>query len=355
MKLRSQALARFLRAPDPAVAAALVYGPDGGLVKEHAAALVAAVAGDAADPFRVSEIAAAALEDDPALLADEAAALTLTGGRRAVRLREAGDAAAPLLAPLLAAPPPAFLVVEAGELGPRSPLRTLFEAHAHAVAIACYHDAGESLGAMIAVELKRAGLAAAPDALQYLAANLGGDRALTRRELEKLALYMADRTGAAKGPVTVTLDDAMAVVGDTAALGLDDLMLDLAEGTRAAVERGLERQLAEGAAPVGLVRAAARHFLRLHVVAGALARGEDAERAMAALRPPVFFRHRPRMRRQAERWRGPALAEALLRLTRAEIDCKTTGLPAETICRRVLAEIALGPAHLAGGMRRGAG
>lgn len=355
MKLQGQALARFLRAPDPAVAAALLYGPDEGLVKERAAALAAAVAGDAADPFRVSEMTAVDLREDPARLADEAAALTLTGGRRVVRLREAGDGVAPVVAAVMETAPPALLVVEAGELGTRSPLRNLFEGAANAVAIACYHDEGDSLGAMITAELGRAGLGVAPEALQYLTANLGGDRMVTRRELEKLALYMADGTGAAKRPATVTLEDAMAVVGDTAALGLDDLMLDVADGRLAAVERGLERQLAEGVAPVSIVRAAARHFMRLHAVAGAMARGQDAERAMATLRPPVFVRHRARVRRQAQRWPAATLGAALARLTAAELDCKTTALPAEAVCRRALADLAQGPEHLAAGPRRSAG
>jgi DNA polymerase III subunit delta len=348
VKLQGQGLARFLRTPDPAVLAALVYGPDSGLVRERAQALVAAAAGDAADPFRVAELTPADLKNDPARLVDEAAALPFTGGRRVVRLRDATDAAAPLLKELLQGAGQGLVVLEAGELSPRSPLRALCEASNQAAAIACYRDEGEALSGVIAAELKRSGLAAAPDALEYLTANLGGDRALTRRELEKLALYMADSSGAGragadgKRGATVTLEDAMATVGDTAALGLDDLIHHLAEGNRPAIERDLERQLAEGDSPVTILRAAARHFMRLHVAVGAIARGQDADAAMAGLRPPVFFRDKDRFRKQLRRWKPPALARALARLTEAEIDCKTTGFPAETICRRVFAEIAQG-------------
>ena len=58
---------------------------------------------------------------------------------------------------------------------------------------------------------------ASPEALAYLAANLGGDRQLTRRELEKLVLYKGDAGG------RVELADALACVGDSADLTLDDL------------------------------------------------------------------------------------------------------------------------------------
>jgi DNA polymerase-3 subunit delta len=341
VKLQGPALGRFLRAPEASVVAALIYGPDAGLVKERADALTAAAAEDAADPFRVSELTMADLKNDPARLGDEAAALPFTGGRRVVRLRDATDAAATALKDMLGAAPPGLVIVEAGELGARSPLRVLCEGARHAAAIACYRDEGEALGGVIAAELKKSGLAAAPDALEYLIANLGGDRALTRRELEKLALYVADRAGGGRA-ATISLEDAMATVGDTAALGLDDLIHDVAEGNQAAVERDLDRQLAEGDSPVTILRAAARHFMRLHVVAGTVAAGRDAEQAMGALRPPVFFRDKPRFQRQLRRWTGTKLGAALDQLTQAEVDCKTTGLPAETICRRVLAEIARG-------------
>jgi DNA polymerase-3 subunit delta len=343
VKLQGQALGRYLRAPDPSVLAALFYGPDAGLVKERAQALLAAAAGDPGDPFRTCELTPADLKGDPARLVDEAAALPFTGGRRVVRLRDATDSVAALLKDVLRGAGQGLVILEAGELGPRAPLRVLCETSERAAAIACYRDEGEALSGVIAADLKRSGLTAAPDALEYLTANLGGDRALTRAELEKLALYMAGSGGpdGRRGAV-VSLEDAMATVGDTAALGLDDLIHDVAGGSPAAVERDLERQLAEGDSPVTILRAAARHFMRLHVVAGAMARGQDADGAMATLRPPVFFRDKDRFRGQLRRWKPPALAAALARLTEAEIDCKTTGLPAETICRRVLAEIAQG-------------
>jgi DNA polymerase-3 subunit delta len=336
VKLERQGLTRFLRAPDPGIAAVLIYGPDAGLVRERADAIVQAAAGDASDPFRVAELTPGDLREDPARLVDEAAALPFTGGRRVVRLRDVTDGLTPLFARLLEDPvPPGLVVAEAGDLPSKSSLRALFGDAGQAGAIACYRDEGAALGGVIAGTLREAGVTVAEDALEYLTANLGGDRALTRRELEKLALYKG-------GAGTITLEDALACVGDTAARGLDDLVFDLGDGSAAGLDRDLERQLAEGDSPVTILRAAARHFLRLHTAAGAIARGESADRAMAMLRPPVFMRAKNRFRRQLDRWSVPALSAALARLTQAEIDCKTTGYPAETICRRALAEIAAG-------------
>jgi DNA polymerase-3 subunit delta len=333
VKLTPRQIDTFLKAPGTPFV--LLYGPDSGLVRERATALAALIAGDAADPFRVTELTPAALRDDPARLSDEANALALTGGRRVVRLRDAGDAVTALVAPLLAdRPPAALVVVEAGDLGPRSSLRLLFEKSDSAAALPCYRDEGASLGALVDGVLRAAGLSAAPEARVFLVDSLGGDRGVSRAELDKLVLYMgAERR-------QVTLDDALACVGDSAANSLDDIALAIGDGDLAGLDRAIERGLADGANPVGMLRAVARHFLRLHQAGAALAAGGDAERALKSLRPPVHFRQLERMTRQVRGWAGSGLATAIDRLLQAEIACKRTGAPAEVLVQRAFMEIA---------------
>ena len=74
----------------------LLYGPDAGLVRERADDLARSVCSDLHDPFRVAELSGPAVAADPARLADETAQMSLIGGRRVVRVREAGDRLAAL-------------------------------------------------------------------------------------------------------------------------------------------------------------------------------------------------------------------------------------------------------------------
>ena len=102
--------------------AGLVDGPDSGLVTERAELLIKAVAGTLDDAFRISEIGAGELRNDPARLGDEAAALSLTGGRRVVRIREGTDRLAEILPPVLedGAAPGGGLATSAAGLGRES-------------------------------------------------------------------------------------------------------------------------------------------------------------------------------------------------------------------------------------------
>jgi DNA polymerase-3 subunit delta len=334
MKLSAGRIESFLKAPDAKIRAVLVYGPDAGLVKERLDRLTAGVVKDLSDPFRIAELPATILKDDPARLADEAAAIAMTGGRRVVRLRDAGDGIAKVLESFLADPHgDSLIVVEAGELGPRSTLRRLFEGAENAAALPCYADEGGSLDAVIIETLREHGLTAEPDAVAWLADHLGGDRKLTRSELEKLALYMG-------GPGRVRLADAAACIGDTAALSMSDLAQAVGGGDHAAAQRVVDRLFAEGTSPIAVLRSLQYHFQRLHLLAGLIAQGKSVDQALASLRPPVFFRAADSLRAQIGRWPANRLATALDLILGAEIDCKTTGMPAEEICGRTILQLA---------------
>jgi len=330
-------LAAFLAKPDAAIRAALFYGPDAGLVRERADRLSAAIAPDSKDAFRIADLAAAALAADPARLHDEAAALSLTGGRRLVRVRDAGDGVGALFERFLDDPPPgdSMIVVEAGELATRSSLRRAFESATNASAIACYGDGRRDLEELVREVLGARGIAVSGEATAWLAEHLGGDRLLSRRELEKLALFVGDNG-------KVGLAEARDAVGDTAQLTLEDAIYAAAEGDAPALERALERAFREGEAPVSVLRALMRHFQRLHLAQARLAQGLSEDEAMRSLRPPPFFKLQERFKRQLRLWPGRRAQQALSLLLEAERNAKRTGLPAEAVCRDALLRVARG-------------
>ena len=341
MKFSASKVDEFIRSHDSGIRAILIYGPDGGLVRERADTLARQVVDDLDDPFRVAELNTASLKEDPATLADEAAALAMTGGRRVVRLRAAGDQQANVIASFLADPiGDSLILIESGDLPPRSKLRKAFESSRIAAALPCYPDEGSALGRVIEQTATALGLTFEPAALRYLCAALGGDRLMTRGEIEKLALYMGDEK-------RVSLAHAEACIGDSSILTLDGIAIAATGGDMAAVERGLARAALEGAAPVSVLRAMARHLQRLHLIAGARQRGDSVERAIKAMRPPLHFKLEKSISSQCRNWPNARVTRAMEIILEAERACKTTGLPADAICGRALMRVA-GAAKAAG-------
>ncbi len=339
MKIPASRADAFAAKPDGGVRAVLIYGPDAGLVRERLNTLTIAVAGSTDDPFRVAEFSGDQLRDDPARLPDEAAALALTGGRRVLRIRDVSDTAAAAFTTFLDDPVgDALVLVASGDLGPRSKLRQAFEKSDDAAALPCYADEAQSLEAIIRKDLSAAGLKIAPDALNWLTEHLGGDRGLSRREIEKLVTYMGPEASAA-GEV-ITEEHVLACIGDNAALNLDDLIFAVGDGDQATLQRVYGRLIEEAVSPISVLTAVSRHFMRLHETRGKVSDGKNLEQATAGLRPPVFFKHKRRFQAQASRWSEALIARGLEILLDAELNAKSTDMPATAVIERALIQLA---------------
>src|ERR1700689_2430592 len=126
MIIKSHEADRYAAKPPKDLAIALVYGPDAGLVQERAEKLLKSVVPDLTDPFNVADLSETVLLADPPRLADEAAAISMMGGRRVVRVRGATNNLTDLLEGFLDDPPgDALVVVEAGDIAKSSGLPKL--------------------------------------------------------------------------------------------------------------------------------------------------------------------------------------------------------------------------------------
>jgi len=335
MKVTAREADAFIRKPPKNVVAILVYGPDGGLVRERGRVLVRGMLGGNDDPFRFVELDAAKLAEDPALILDESASISLTGESRVVLVRQPDEKSVKAFEPVLDLErSEALFVVEAGDLNPRSGLRKAFEAAKSAAAVPCYVDGAENVTALVRQAVKEAGLRIDPPAVDDLVARLGADRLVTRGEIEKLILFKGGDGG------TITADDVEESVGDVGAVSTDEVVYATASGNAVRLDDAFQRAFREGVATIALVRAVGRHLQRLMLAATAYQKGTPPKEAMAKLRPPVFFKQQNEFSAQLQRWTPAALGRALEIVTEAELDCKTTGLPDAAVLERALIRIA---------------
>jgi DNA polymerase-3 subunit delta len=333
--LRGKEIDAFLARPDPGRPIILLYGPDAGLVRERADALLASAVEDPNDPFSLVRLDGDELSAEPSRLVDEALTVPLFGGRRAIRVRAGSRSFASGIDTLAETPlKDCRIVIEAGELRPESPLRKACERAKTAVAIACYPDDERELAKLIDNELRASNLRIAPDARAVLMALLGGDRQASRNELRKLALY-------AHGKGEVTLDDVMAVVADASELKIDPIVDGAFAGNSAQVETEFAKAMIAGTYPGVIISAAQRQAAWLHKSALAVADGTPLSALLEGGFPRLHYSRKGNVETALRNFNVARLTLVIDQLATAALEMRKQAPLAAVIAQRALLSIAV--------------
>jgi DNA polymerase III subunit delta len=333
--LKGSDIDSFVARPDPGRPVALVFGPDAGLVRERAEALVRASVDDPKDPFQLARLDGDDLAGAPTRLIEEANTVPLFGGRRAVWVKAGGRNIAPAVEPLLASPAPdCRVVIEAGDLKRSAPLRAICERSKHAVALPCYPDAERDLVRLIDTELRAESLAISAEARSALVPLLGGDRLASRHEIRKLALF-------ARGKARVELDDVMAVVADASTLALDGLIDAAFAGRTGELEAQFGKARTAGTAAGTIVSAALRQVAQLHRARLAVDEGAPIGTAMEGIQPFVHFSRKAAVELALRNWSAARLERAMTQVAEAALETRKQPALAEVIAQRTLLALAV--------------
>lgn len=332
--LRGRDIISFLAKPDSGKPVVLIYGPDAGLVRERADALIASALDDPKDPFALVRLDGDELASEPSRLVDEALAIPMFGGRRAIRVRAGSRSFASGVETLLDSPPKdCRIVIEAGDIKPESPLRRLCEKATTAVAIGCYPDAEADLARLIDDELRAAHLSISRDARAVLTSLLGGDRMASRNELRKLALY-------AHGRGEITLDDVMASVSDASDLKLDTIVDAAFAGRPSVVEAEFAKAMVAGTYPGQIIVTAQRHAAFLHKMSLAVDAGAQPAAALESGFPRLHFSRKSAAEAALKTFTPQRLAQVIDQLASAALDTRKLGPLGAAIAERALLSIA---------------
>lgn len=332
--LKGRDIDAFLARPDAGRPIILLYGPDAGLVRERADALMASAVDDPNDPFSLVKLDGDELAAEPSRLVDEAMTVPLFGGRRAIRIRAGSRSFASGVDTLADMPlKDCRIVIEAGELRPESPLRKACERAKTAVAIACYPDTERDLAKLIDDELRVSDLRIAADARAVLTALLGGDRQASRNELRKLALY-------SHGKGEVTLDDVMTVVSDASELKLDPIVDSAFAGRPDVVESEFNKAMVAGTYPGLIIMSAQRQAAWLHKSSLAVAEGTPASVLLESGYPRVHFSRKANVETALRNFSPAKLAAIIEQLAVAAFDMRKQASLATAIAQRTLLAIA---------------
>ncbi len=331
---------RFLARPDAGSRAALIYGPDLGVVRERAQALATASTERPDDPFDVALLGEADLGDDGGRLEGELMAFSMMGGRRLVRLRLDGEAKEPAsVAAALSAHlagdfnPQAFFLIEAGNLKGDSPLRRAAQKADACVVIACYADEAGDLARFTREALGADKLGLTAEALEVFVARLPEERGVARQEIERLALFLGPGSGRIAGPADLT-----DFLGVEPRASLAEAAFDAFGGRLAAAHAGLGRAAREGEDGPAAVRAMSAHLGRLRRAISLHQGGSPL--AQVAKEMKIFWKSEREFLRQARAWTLADIDRVQPDILGADRACKQAGAPGRLIGERLALAIA---------------
>ena len=294
MKAAKSGLARALDQPDGALRLYLFHGPDEGQSRSLGDRLLK---GLGATRFVVN---AGAVRSDPALLADEAGAMSLFGEPRAIWVEPAGDDIADGVAALLsAAACESPVIVIAGTLRKTSALLKMAEGDARALAHASYIPEGQDAERMVADVGRAHGLRIGPDVAARVANACGNDQAIVGQELAKLALYVGASPESPKELGHEAVDAVGADVPEGDFLKLADLAL---AGELSEVSEELARLSSGGTEAIPVIRALQRRLLVLAPMRARVEAGERSGAVMASLGKSLFWKDKPLLEKLLATW-----------------------------------------------------
>ena len=332
--IRPAGLDSFLRKPDPAIGALLIYGGEPDAVRELASRAVRKIAGSLDDPFSVTALLEQDLASDPARLADEVQSISMFGGQKAIWVKGAGEAFLKAVLPVLEGKASGNLVVaEAATLAKSSQLRAMFEKSPHALVVPLYEAEPGEIAQLVEQLLAKDNLRIGPDALARFMALAGTSRGLVRSEVEKLALYCL-------GNERVSLDDVEAVCGNDTGATADELVDSVFGGHVEEADRLFHDLVRAGQDPGRLLGAAHQQALRLQDFRIAIDRGARADQVLKQARPPVFFKRIGAVQAQLRHWSLADLVTAGTTLNANVLAARSNAVLAEAIAGRCLLSLA---------------
>lgn len=319
MKASKASIGRALDQPDAKIRFYLLLGQDEAQSRALAARLLQAL-GAVKSP-----LSSGAVKSSPALLVDEAAALSLFGERRLIWIEPAGNDITEAVEALLAAESVESPVVAiAGVLTKASPLLKLAEASPQAIAFTAYAPEGEDAARLIVDLGRRVGLKVNLALAARLGQACGNDQAVMAQELEKFALYV----GASPHSPKELDDDAVDAVGaensESDFLRLADMAL---LGKIAELAETLARLSAAGSEAIPTIRSLQRRVLMLAPARARVERGERVDAVMASMGKSLFWKDKEPVQAMLRKWTAADLATLAERAGTLERDLMFSNVP----------------------------
>ncbi|MBF0402250.1 MAG: DNA polymerase III subunit delta [Magnetococcales bacterium] len=340
MKLKSSDFAPRMTAlqtrGDPPPQAVLLFGQDQGLITTAALTLRHATLQESDTDFDLETFFGGDLNTERLL--SSCRSYPFLASRRLVILKDADQLSAAnvqaILHYLKRPSATSLLLVLAGNLEAKHPLRKGFEGDDTAWCIPFYALEGRALQQWLSTQLQQERFHVEPDALHYLCEHLAGDTRNSQQELDKLMLFMGNKRN-------IQLEDVLAMVGETTTYSGFGLAAAITAGQLQEGLTILEKLLESGEEPIALLGVISQRLRRLALCAEQLAQGKEPRSIAAQLQ--IFWKEQAQFFQQSRTIPARKLADGLLYCLDADRYLKggaTASLPAAQVMERLVMRLA---------------
>ncbi|MCH4150943.1 MAG: DNA polymerase III subunit delta [Sphingobium sp.] len=333
MKANRSQIEKGLDAPPLDIRLFLLYGPD----EAGSAALARRMERAMGEGAERIDLEPAVLKTDPARLTDEAAALSMFGDRRWIRIMGAGEESVAAIEALLQAPQAGNPVVMiAGGIRNTSKLAKLCLDAPAVLAFASYAPDEREAVQIAQAQARELGLRLSTDLARRIADLTGNDRALMAGEVEKLALYL---DAAPDHPVEATAAALDALSAETVESDVTPLVNAVLGGDVAALHHELAMAQASATPLASVTRPLLNRALLIAQIQSAFERSGSMDKAMESEGKAIFWKEKATVQRQARAWPGATMEKLIHRLLEAERMTRTSLGPGDVAVRQELLTI----------------
>ena len=331
MKLNASQSDNFIKSPNKDIQFSLIFGVDEGLVRQRVKSLCNFITDNQDDPFCKLDISFDKLKEDFVLLSDEIAAISMYGGRKFIHIYNVPQSIPKEIKEIIKNPiGDAFVVFSGGELSTRSSFRKFFETEKNIVSIACYPPENYNLSRIIKGIIESNNYRYDSETIRMLE-NIfsGSDSMVIQNELDKIMLYKYDEK-------EITPQDIIECCNNELDGSLDKLSNAIANKQTIIVNRIFDSIINESKFPaISALRIVKDYFSKIYLVRYKMDNGIPIEKAVSELRPPIFYKNKASFINNVHNWNIKRTSNLIAKLQKAEIECKRTSAPVNTICRQL--------------------
>jgi len=343
MQIKPYQIKDFIKkiATNQEICAALIYGPESGLVDIYAKEITRQIVPNS-DQLAIIDLGEEILNEDPGRLADEFMAISMFGDRKLIRLNSSTktiNALKLIFAPAKKGEKPTkppkkpagdhFILIKAGNLEKSSAVRKLAESSPFIAALPCYEDDEKTIGNLISQKLRDENFTFTPEVIKILIEKFGKNRQIILNEVEKLTLSQ----GQNKNLSAEIVNEAVADLSEISIFEFCDAFFDKNRDKAMNLLQKLEQ---EKTAPIAILRILAGYLNKIHQTQISLAQNDNlATRNLEfeMRRHKIFFKKQAIFRKHLQIWNLRKCEILLMGLSALEIKCKNSSFSPEIMLR----------------------